>query len=142
LAVLRAAADIAQQTNERALRALAEAGRRREDELGKFGALGQTPDPAGTLANLERDITAAEHGLAESRARITQLQAELALAAQPADRLAAERDAWRAARDADGHRRAPLTPRPTAQTSGVPRPQRSAKAVRRPLRYRPGLGDD
>jgi exodeoxyribonuclease V alpha subunit len=122
-AALRAAADAAQQAHERARRALAEAGRRRDHELDGFGALGRTPNPASRLAEFDRDITADEQGLGAARARITQLKAEPALAAQPADRLAAEHNAWRVARVADGHRRAPLPPRPTAQTSGVPRPQ-------------------
>jgi thymidine kinase len=122
-AALRAAADAARHEHERARRALAEAGRRRDDELGRFGALGRTPDPAGRLAEFDRDIDANQRGLAAAWARIARLEAEPALVGQPADRLAAERDAWRAAPDADGHRRAPLPPRPTARPSGVPRPQ-------------------
>jgi hypothetical protein len=120
---LRAAADAARQDHEQARRALSEAGRRREDELGRFGALSEAPNPAGRLVDLNRDIATDEQRLTAARARISQLQAEPALAAQPADRPATERAAWRADRDAGGHRRAPLPSRPTAQSSGVPRPQ-------------------
>jgi exodeoxyribonuclease V alpha subunit len=100
-AALCAAADAARHEHDRAQRALAEAVRQRDDELGRFGALGRTPDPAGRLAELDRDIAADQRGLAAARARIAQLEAEPALAAQSADRLVAERDAWRIARDAD-----------------------------------------
>ncbi len=67
-AVLRAAADAARYEHEQARHALADAERRRDDELGGFGALGRTPDPAGRLADLDRDIAADQHGLATARA--------------------------------------------------------------------------
>jgi hypothetical protein len=97
------------------------------------------PGPRGRLARFGRDIAADEHGLTAARARIAQLEAEPALAAQPADRLAAERDAWR--------RQSPRRRRPPARTAssaadrphlGRPPPAAEApRAVRRPLWYRP-----
>jgi hypothetical protein len=75
------------------------------------------------LADVDRQIAAAEHELAGAQARIAHLTAEPALLGQPADRLAAERHAWRAARDADAQRRATPTSRPTTSTTGVARPQ-------------------
>jgi hypothetical protein len=122
-AALRAAADAARQDHERARRALAGATRRRDDELGRFGALGQTPDPAGRLVDLDRDIAADQRGLAAARAHIAQLQAEPTLAAQPADRLTKERDAWRTARDADRHLVQSSPRRPTAPAAGLGGPQ-------------------
>ncbi|SHN88520.1 conjugative relaxase domain-containing protein, TrwC/TraI family [Geodermatophilus obscurus] len=122
-AVLRAAADAARCEHEQAGHALAEAERRRDDELGWFGALGPTPDPAGRLADLDRDIAADQHGLAAARARIAQLQDLPALAGQPAQRLAAERDAWRAARDAERHLVRSSSRRPVASAVDIGGPQ-------------------
>jgi exodeoxyribonuclease V alpha subunit len=122
-AVLRAAADAARHEHEQARHALAEAERRRSDELGWFGALGRTPDPAGRLADLDRDIAADQHGLATARARIDQLKAEPTLAAQAADRLAAEHDAWRSARDADRHLVRSSSRRPVASAVDIGGPQ-------------------
>ncbi|WP_369255796.1 MobF family relaxase [Geodermatophilus amargosae] len=124
-AVLRAAADAARHEHEQSRQALAEAGRRREDELGWFGAIGRAQDPAGKLADLDRDIAAHRHGLAVARARIDLLQAEPTLAAQSADRLAAERDAWRAARDATRHQIRSSSPRPAASAVHIGGPQLS-----------------
>jgi exodeoxyribonuclease V alpha subunit len=122
-ATLRAAAHAAEHAHEQARDAMTEAGRRRDHQLGRYGALGRTPDPRAALADLDRQIGAAQHELAGARARIAQLTAEPALLGQPADRLAAERHAWRAARDAHAQLRATLPSRPTASTSGVARPQ-------------------
>jgi thymidine kinase len=122
-AVLRAAADAARREHEQARHALADAERRRNDEMGRFGALGRTPDPAGRLADLDRDIAADQHGLAEARARINLLQDIPALAGQPAQRLAAERDAWRAAREADRHLVRSSSRRPVASTDDIGGPQ-------------------
>ncbi len=122
-AVLRAAADTARHEHEQARRALAGAERRRNHEMGRFGALGRTPDPAGRLADLDRDIAADQHGLAEARARINLLQDIPALAGQPAQRLAAERDAWRAAREADRHLVRSSSRRPVASTDDIGGPQ-------------------
>ncbi len=92
-AELRAAVDAAQHAHEQARQALAEARRQRDEQLAGFGAVAWTPDPAGRLADLDRNIAADQRELVAARARIAQLQAEPTLAAQPADRLAAERDA-------------------------------------------------
>jgi exodeoxyribonuclease V alpha subunit len=122
-AVLRGAADAARHEHDRAQRALAEAVRRRDDELGRFGALGRTPDPVDRLAEFDRDIEADQRGLAAARARIAQLEAEPALAAQSADRLVAERDAWRVARDADRRQFQSSPLRPAAPAAGFSSPQ-------------------
>jgi thymidine kinase len=122
-AVLRATADAARHEHERARHALAEAGRRGEEELGRFGAVGRAPDPAARLADLDRDIAADQRGLAAARARIAQLEAEPTLAAQPADRLAAERDAWRTARDADRRQLPSSSRRQATAAAGFGEPQ-------------------
>ncbi len=118
-AVLRAAADAARHEHDRAQHALAEAVRRRNDELGRFGALGRTPDPADRLAEFDRDIAADQRGLAAARARIAQLEAEPALAAQSADRLVAERGVWRVAHRQQ-LRSSPRRPAPAAAGIGGP----------------------
>ncbi len=122
-AVLRAAAGTARCEHEQARHALTEAERRRTDELGWFGALGRTPDPAGRLADLDRDIAADQHGLAAARARIAQPQDLPALAEQAADRLATERAAWRAAEDAEHHLVRSSSGRPVASTVDIGGPQ-------------------
>ena len=75
------------------------------------------------LTDLDRRIATAQHELAEAQARIAQLTADPALLGQQAERLAAERHAWRAAQDADAQRRATPASRPTASTTGIARPQ-------------------
>jgi hypothetical protein len=116
---LRVAADAAHDERERTRHALAEATQRRDDELGRFGALGRTPDPTGGLADLDRDVAANQRGLAAARARIARLEAEPALAAQPADRLAAGRDVWRTAHRQQ-FRSSPRRPAPAAAGIGGP----------------------
>jgi thymidine kinase len=96
-AALRAAVDAAQHAHEQTRQALAEARRQRDEQLAGFGAVAWTPDPAGRLADLDRNIAANQRELGAARARIAQLQSEPTLAAQPAARLAAEREAWRIA---------------------------------------------
>jgi exodeoxyribonuclease V alpha subunit len=96
-AALRAAVHAAQHAHEQIRQALAEARRQRDEQLAGFGAVAWTPDLASRLADLDRNIAADQRELGAARARIAQLQAEPTLAAQPADRLAAERDAWRIA---------------------------------------------
>ncbi|MCF6507036.1 TrwC relaxase [Blastococcus sp. MG754426] len=87
----------------------------------RVGALGRTPGPAERLVDVDRDIAAAEHELAGARERIAALLADPTLLDQPADRLIAERNAWRA-RDA-GRRQFPAALRPAAVDPGVPRPE-------------------
>ena len=121
-ATLRAAAHAAQHTHEQARRAVVEAGRRRDHQLGRYGALGRTPDPMAALTDVDRQIAAAQHELAVARARIAHLEADPAFLGQPPDRLAAARDAWRAGREAD--RQGPaVTSRPAAYAASVPRPE-------------------
>ena len=102
---------------------LTEAERRRNHEMGRFGALGRAPDPTGRLADLDRDIAADQRGLVAVRARIAQLQDMPAIAGQPADRLAAERDVWRAARDAEHHLVRSSSGRPVASAVDIGGPQ-------------------
>ena len=83
--------------------------------------LGCTPGPAERLSDVDRGIAAAEHELAGARERIAALLADPTLLDQPADRLIAERNAWRA-RDAD-RSQFPAAPRPAAVHPGVPRPE-------------------
>jgi exodeoxyribonuclease V alpha subunit len=90
-------------------------------QLTRVGALGCTPGPAERLSDVDRGIAAAEHQLAGERERIARLLADPTLLDQPADRLTAERNAWRA-RDAD-RPQFPAAPRPAAVHPGVPRPE-------------------
>jgi exodeoxyribonuclease V alpha subunit len=90
-------------------------------KLTRVGVLGCTPGPAERLSDVDRGIAAAEHELAGARERIAALLADPTLLDQPADRLIAERNAWRA-RDAD-RSQFPAAPRPAAVDPGVPRPE-------------------
>jgi hypothetical protein len=71
------------------------------DQLARSGGLDRTPDAAGRLADVDRDIAAAEYELAGARARIAGLVADPALLGQPADRLAAAHEDWRTRHAAD-----------------------------------------
>jgi exodeoxyribonuclease V alpha subunit len=97
-------------------RALEDACRRQQDRLTRLDAHGHPFDWSGQLARVEGDVTAAEHELA-ARARVAELKADPALLAQPPDRLAQERQSWRARRDAERAARRgapqPSSPRPT-----------------------------
>ncbi|MGK5110992.1 hypothetical protein [Geodermatophilus sp. CPCC 205506] len=119
---LCAAADAAQDAAEQARRALAEAGRRRDERLDTFGPVAWIPDPAGRLADLQRDIATTRQELTDARARITTLTAEPALLAQPPDRLSQEREAWRTRRPIDADQRASTSPWPTGPVPAVARP--------------------
>src|SRR5205823_4638153 len=122
-AALRATADVTQHAHQQARRALVEAHRQHDQRLARFGRLARTPDPQGRLAAVERDLAATEQQLAAAQQRITRLAAEPVLSAEGADRLARERDAWRAACDAERTRRRPARPAPTVSTGAVARPQ-------------------
>jgi hypothetical protein len=137
-AVLRAAAATARQAHERARGALAEAGRRHDDKLSRFGALGRTPDPADGLAYAERDIAVATEELTAVRARLGRLATEPALLRQPADLLVRERAIWHAGLGAHDVPRRPagLQPRPGIH---VPRPEHERQPAKRPG-VQPGLG--
>jgi thymidine kinase len=121
-AQLCAVADAARNAHERARRALAEATRRRDERLDSFGPAAGTSDPAGRLADLQCDIAAARQELTDTRTRIAALTAEPALLAQPPDRLARERAAWRTRRAAGPDQPGSGSLRPTAQVPAVPRP--------------------
>ncbi|CCG05649.1 Conjugative TrwC relaxase (fragment) [Blastococcus saxobsidens DD2] len=122
-AQLRAAADTARNAHEQARLALAEAGRRRGERLDSFGSAAWTPDPAGRLTDLDRDIAATRQELTDARGRIAALTAEPALRAQPPDRLDRERETWRTQRAAGPDQRGSTRPRPTAPGRDVPRPE-------------------
>ncbi len=122
-AQLRAAADAARNAHEQARRALAEASRRRDERLDPFGPAAWTPDPAGRLADLQRDIAATRRELTDARTRISTLTAEPALRALPPELFAREREAWRTRRSAGPDQRGSARLRPTAPVPGVPRPE-------------------
>ena len=96
---LRATAASAQAAHRHAGAAVTDARRQHEHRLARFGPLAWTIDPAERLVDTDRDIATARTELAAIRARIARLTAEPALVAQPADRLARERDRWRARHD-------------------------------------------
>jgi hypothetical protein len=87
----------------------------------QVGVLGRTSGPAERLSDVDRGIAAAGHELAGARERIAALLADPTLLDQPADRLIAERNAWRA-RDAD-RSQFPAALRPAVVHPGVPRPE-------------------
>jgi hypothetical protein len=128
-AQLCAAADAARTPHEQARHALDEVGRRRDARLDPFGPAAWTPDPAGRLTDLDRDIATTREALTDTPARIATLTAEPALLGQPADRLTREREAWRTRRitDPDQWASARLRPIPIP---GVPRPEASFTSSR------------
>jgi conjugative relaxase-like TrwC/TraI family protein len=138
-AQLQEAAESARAAQEEAWRAVAAARRQHENELAHLGSLAWTPDPAERLADTGRDIAADHTELAALRARIARLTAEPALLAQPADRLASERDHWRVRHDSElAATRPPASP--SAPPQPVVRPPRP-EDVRRLAPYRnAGLG--
>ncbi|WP_092200573.1 MobF family relaxase [Blastococcus tunisiensis] len=121
-AQLCAAADAAWNAHEQARHAVAEAGRRRDERLDPFGPVAWTPDPAGRLTNLQRDIATTRQELTDARARIATLTAEPALLAQPPDRLSQEREAWRTRRPIDPDQGAWTSPWPPGPVPAVARP--------------------
>ncbi|MGY5882359.1 MobF family relaxase [Modestobacter lacusdianchii] len=122
-AQLCAAADTARHAAEQARRALAEVGRRREERLDPFGPVAWTPDPAGRLADLQRDIATTRQELTDARTRIATLTAEPALRAQPPDHLTRARDAWRTRRTAGPEQPGSASPGPTTPVPDIPRPE-------------------
>jgi hypothetical protein len=137
---LREAADAACLAHGDAWRAVADARREHEHRLARFGSLAGTLDPAEQLSDADRDVAAAHTELARARARIARLTSEPAVLAQPACRLAWERDSWRDHQDDD---RTPY--RPGAQLNapgrGVrpPRPEDHTPLTLRP-HAGPGIG--
>ena len=87
------------------------------------------------------DVTDAEDALAAARTRIAELTADPAMVAQPPDRLAQERNAWRLHRDAERATRRALAP-----AASSPRPTRSVRPPEPALHRtsspgaRPGIG--
>jgi hypothetical protein len=135
---LRAVADAAQRAHEHARYALAEARRGRDQRLTRFGSIASAPEPAGRLAELERDVAADRRELTDIRARITRLMAEPSLLAQSRDRLDREREAWRAGRQAEQAARRAGTMPPTARTPAVRVPPPPPPSLG--LRPSPGRG--
>jgi hypothetical protein len=140
-AQLRAAAATAQEAHRHAGAAVADARRQHEDRLARFGPLAWALDPAERLADTDRHITATRAELATVRARIARLTADPALLAQPVDRLAQERDTWRAHQDADPTPHRSAAPLLTAPEPGarLPRPEDLAALTRRTAAG-PGIG--
>ncbi|MFL6110124.1 MAG: TrwC relaxase, partial [Catenulispora sp.] len=140
-AQLRAAADTARHAAEQAMRALAEAARQRDERLDPFGPEAWTPDPAGRLTDLQRDIATTRQKLTDTRARITILTTEPAVLAQPPDRLTREREAWRTRRTAGPEQRRSVRLGLTAPVPGVPRPDEERLGPSLPRRdTAPGIG--
>ncbi|CCG02168.1 MobF family relaxase [Blastococcus saxobsidens] len=108
-AKLAAAAVAAERTHYTAQREL---DRARYDHDHRHGTTSQA-DYAQQLAEAERGRAGTRQQLTDIRARITTLQADPALLAQPPERLQQESAAWRAGRDAI-RRTARTTPQPTA----------------------------
>jgi hypothetical protein len=104
-AAAQAAAAAARTVYEQAAQALEEAKGEERKLIGRFGGIALTPDPAGQLADLDREAAEDRAGLAAAQARIAQLTREPALGGQAADRLARERDTWQARREAELNRR-------------------------------------
>ena len=134
---LRGEADTARQQHEQARSALAEAHGQRDQRLRGLEPAAWTPDPEARLAELDRGIAAIGQELTAARARIATLTAEPTVLAQPADRLAQERDAWRIGRDAEraARRTAVSATSPPGSTRGMHPPE--------PVPYRmrsPGTG--
>jgi exodeoxyribonuclease V alpha subunit len=98
-AALQAVAAAARHAHQQAARAVDDARREQTAMVGRFGGIALTHDPAGQLAELERQAAADHAELAAAQARIAQLTAEPALLGQPPDRLTRERDTWQARRD-------------------------------------------
>jgi exodeoxyribonuclease V alpha subunit len=104
-------------------RAAEQARLRRDKRLDPFGPAAWTPDPAGRLADLQRDIATTRQELTDARTRIATLTAEPALRTQRPDRLTREREAWRTRRTASPDQRGSTNLGPTGPVSGVPRPE-------------------
>ncbi|TKJ21974.1 MobF family relaxase [Blastococcus sp. CCUG 61487] len=136
-----AAAATAQEAHRHAGTAVADTRRQHEDRLARFGPLAWTLDPAEQLSDADRDIAATYTELAAIRARIARLTAEPALLTQPADRLAHERDTWRAHQDADPtpHRSAATVLTSPEPGVSLPRPEDLAALTRRTAAG-PGIG--
>jgi hypothetical protein len=111
-AALQTAAAGARDAHAQAARARNEALRAQDAMVSRFGRVADTPDPAARLADVEHEISAARTELEGARARIAHLTREPALLGQPPDRIARERDVWRARHTADRPQRRPATPRP------------------------------
>jgi hypothetical protein len=79
---------------------LQDARRQRQNRLARLAANDRI-DPATQLASAEREVTATERELAVARVHIAELTATPALLAQPAGRLAQERDDWRIRHDTE-----------------------------------------
>ena len=98
-AALQAVAAAARHAHQQAARTVDDARREQTAMVGRFGGIALAHDPAGQLAELERQAAADHAELAAAQARIAQLTAEPALLGQPPDRLTRERDTWQARRD-------------------------------------------
>ncbi|MCW3040110.1 MAG: trwC5, partial [Solirubrobacterales bacterium] len=130
---LRSAADAAHAVHDHVSRALQDAHRRQHTRLTRLASQDHLA-PAAQLASAGRDITATERELAVARIRMAELAADPALLAQPAGRLAQERDDWRVRYDAEraarrtaasvsspsGSARSVLPPEPVSRRTSAP----------------------
>jgi exodeoxyribonuclease V alpha subunit len=136
-AQLRATAATAQQAHRHAGAGVVDARRQHEDQLARFGPLAWTLDPAERLADTEHEIAATRQQLTDARARSSQLTSAPALLAQPAARLAVERDTWCAERDDNRRQRRISTARPSNSSPGVAGPRPEPPSLSEP---RPSIG--
>ncbi len=98
-AQLAATADATRAAHDRARRDLTDARRQHEIWIDGLGEAAQPLAAAAELAATDDAITAIRAELAAASSRIEQLRAESALLSLPGDRLARERDQWRARGD-------------------------------------------
>jgi conjugative relaxase-like TrwC/TraI family protein len=92
------AAESAAATVARAWAAYESAADRYEQQLWQYGTLAHVPQPRQVLDRLTQRIADTQRRLDHARADLANLTREPALRTLPADRLKAERDAWRADR--------------------------------------------
>jgi hypothetical protein len=99
-ALARDAGDRAAGRRNDAGRAYQEAAGDYSRALSGYGRLSYVDDPAGRLAETDQSITTLRRQADAARERVGDLLAQPTLRVLPADRITAERDHWRADRDA------------------------------------------
>jgi exodeoxyribonuclease V alpha subunit len=95
----RADAQTAVQRRDRAWRTWQDTRAHYDLHLSFYGQLGDHRDPDGYLAETEQSVTVTRGRLDTAQERVTALLAEPTLRTLPTERITAEREQWRAARD-------------------------------------------